>query len=103
MSSTTDSMDGEDLYSDGMGSDAAAKDTKPKDDGDDSQEAILPRSICPDMEVGDELVLKITAIHDKTISVKYAPEEGKEKESSDAKEKADMPAEMATGGNDMYD
>ena len=100
---------GEDLYSDGPAAAAppekdAAPDDKGKDDGRDTQEAILPRSICPhmDMAVGDKLEFEVTAIHDKEISVKYSSpdeDEGKDK----GGDKAPMPAGMASGGNDMYD
>lgn len=103
--------DGEDLY----GSDA---DAMPKDEGDeseeaehsDSEEAILPKSILAGKEfkVGDEVVLKITAMHDDRISVKYAPAkeegagEGDDGGMEDG-EKAQMPSGMAGGGESMYD
>jgi hypothetical protein len=69
---------GDDLYSDNMG-DAAPKpeDQKPDQEEDtrgDDQEAILPRTILAGKEfnVGDELVLEVTAIRDGEISVKYS-------------------------------
>ena len=99
--------DDTDLYSDGMGADAPESDAKDKgkDDGRDSEEAILPRSICSgmDLKVGDKLSLEVTALHDKEISVKYAPEDEGGEDSSAGDDKASMPAEMASGGNDMYD
>lgn len=44
------------------------------------EEAVLPKSILAgkDFKVGEEVVLRITAIHDDSISVTYAPEEKSE-------------------------
>ena len=115
MAMPNNSMGGadDDLYSDGMGGDVAPKKDmdKGKDDARDSEEAILPRSICPNMDlaVGDKIELEVTAIHDKEISVKYSePEDDKDEKGEDMGAdqdggKAPMPAGMAAGGNDMYD
>ena len=110
METDTNAMGGgEDLYSDGPadaappGKDAAADD---KGRDRDTQEAILPRSICPhmDMAVGDKIELEVTAIHDKEISVKYAsPDEDEDKGRHGEEDKAAMPAGMAGGGDSDYD
>lgn len=101
---------GDDLYSDGMDAadTPAAKDDgeemdKGKDDGRDSEEAILPRSICAgmDVKVGDRLSFEVTALHDKELSVKYAPDSDKEDDKGG--DKAAVPAGMGGGQDSMYD
>jgi len=99
---------GEDLYSDGA--DAGEKPDTDADPGaeakdeasesGDSTEAILPRSILAGKEfnVGDEVVLKITAMRDNEISVAYAPAKSKD-EGGEAK----MPEGMAGGGDSDYE
>jgi hypothetical protein len=100
--------DQEDLYSNDMGGDAGApaepKDQKPDAEEDtrgDDQEAILPRTILAgkDFNVGDELVLEVTAIRDNEVSVKYAPAkpegEGEdEPDSGEGESKAKVPDSM---------
>lgn len=114
MADKPDEMGGDDLY----GTDA----DMPKHEGDeseemehsDSEEAILPKSILAGKEfkVGEEVVLKITAMHDDRISVQYAPaKENSEGEGDDGgmedADKAQMPSGMAGGGGgaseSMYD
>jgi len=98
---------GEDLYSDGA--DEAKPEAKAEDardeGGDDTTEAVLPKSILggKTFNVGDEVVLKVTAIHDNQISVAYAPAkpDGKEPDADEAK--ADMPSGMGGGGDGDYD
>lgn len=94
----------DDLYSDG-----AKPADKPEEkmdekgeDAADSIEATLPRSILAGktFEVGDEVVLKITSMHDNEISVKYAPaKEGDE----GGKEKAPMTEPEMSKGDPEYD
>ena len=100
----------EDLYSDTTGADATPpdKDAEPKDDGRDTEEAILPRTICPhmDLKVGDKLELEVTQIHDKEISVKYSQgdEKGEEGEMEGGEpDKAAVPAGMGGPGDGNYD
>lgn len=52
-----------------------------REKGEEGEEktALIPSSLCPGMEVGDEVVLKITAIHDGEYEVAYAPEPGEGK------------------------
>lgn len=100
-------MGGDDLYSDGPGEEAAAEKPTDEEKGepahDESAEAVLPKSILggKQFNVGDEVVLKITAMHDDQISVAYAPakpEGGKESGGEEVK----MPAGMG-GGDSDYD
>ena len=101
-------MDGggaDDLYSDGPAKESA-EDKAPDDDKgenpDDTVEAVLPKSILAGKEfnVGDEVVLKITAMHDDQISVAYAPAKGG-KDESGGEEAGEMPEakpESESGG-----
>lgn len=66
----------EDNYSDSPDTSAAAPAAEKEDSG--GQTALLPKSICPGMKPGDEMVLKITAVHDDQYQVSYAPEESHE-------------------------
>lgn len=85
-----------------MYSDAEAKepphDESKEQEGADAkgQEYPLPKAVLEgkDFSVGDEVVLRITAIHDDQIFVTYAP--AKEQESG--KDKGDMGGEGAMGG-----
>ncbi len=58
------------------------------------QTALLPKSICPDMQPGEELVLKIDKVMDKEYVVSYSPKEKSEPE-------PDGGAEQPT--NDLYE
>lgn len=65
----------EDNYSD------APQGNEPKDEGmEESPRGLLPKSILmgKDFKPGDEIVLKIDAIHDDEVEVSYAPEKGSE-------------------------
>lgn len=103
----------EDLYSDGPAEGTPAEEaaeSKEEENKEDSVEAVLPKSILggKKFDVGDEVVLKITAMHDDQISVAYAPTKGKdeggEKGETDEGGEAKMPAAMMAGGGDSdYD
>ena len=86
----------EDLYADeGMPDNKPTADAKPKEMNDDDkggEAAVLPKSILAGKEfnVGDEVVLKITGMHEDSISVEYAPDKGHD-DSDDA--------EMEPAGN----
>ncbi len=43
------------------------------DEGVEEQTALLPKSICPDMHPGEELVLRIDKVLDAEYQVSYAP------------------------------
>lgn len=89
----------DDVYDDGGQSQApkavASDDTTKEDEG--QQTTLIPKSLCPDMNVGDEVVLKIVAGHENDWEVEYAPKsEGKE----EGEEKGAAPAMM---GDSDYD
>jgi hypothetical protein len=106
--------DDSDLYSDGAdGADGADgekdgdKTDESSDKQDDATEAMLPKSILSGKEfnVGDEVVLKVTGIHDDQISVKYSTgkdDSEKDPDSDGDTDKAAMPAGMGEEGSD-YD
>lgn len=99
----------DDLYSDNTGEAAPQGEDQPKPNAEedtrgDEQEAILPRSILAGKEfnVGDELTLKVTAIRDGEISVKYAT--GKDEPAEPEEASGDGKAEMPAGAKDsLYD
>jgi hypothetical protein len=108
----------EDLYADDAGGTPGAPDAgAPKGESaepakqSDDVEAVLPKSILvgKKFNVGDEVVLKITAIHDDQISVAYSHDETKEEGESEGQESegAAMPGKMMagamTGGGGEYD
>ena len=105
-----DQAQGEDLYSDNMGDAPPPGEDKSKTEGDaedesrgDEQEAILPRSILAGKEfnVGDELTLKVTAIRDGEISVKYATGKSEDEPAEPEEDgKAEIPA---TAKDSLYD
>ncbi|OLE10696.1 MAG: hypothetical protein AUG89_11575 [Acidobacteria bacterium 13_1_20CM_4_56_7] len=74
------------MYDDATPSDKPAE---KKDEATSSETALLPKSICPGMEPGQELVLKIDRVHDDQYEVSYAPEPKKE-------EPAKQPDEMSS-------
>lgn len=56
------------------------------------QTALIPKSLCPDMKVGDEMVVKIVGGHENDWEVEYAPEKHGEDE-----------AESVSQSNSDYD
>ena len=66
------------------------------------QTGLLPKSLMAgkDFKVGEEITLKITAIHEKDFEVEYAHEEGGEKEEGgeSSKEMAGMEGGGTGGG-----
>lgn len=76
-----------DYYDDGAPHDqtsAMASDESPEkaeDRQDSERTTLIPESLCPGMDVGDEIVLKIVAAHEDEYEVAYAPKkESKSKE-----------------------
>lgn len=100
--------DQEDLYDDSPAASGKAPDAPKKDEGETT--ALLDKSILAGkpFEVGDEVVLKIVAMHDNEIEVAYAPEKPHDEEAEKKGEMSSMkePA-MAneSGGNPggLYD
>lgn len=96
---------GDNMFSDGAPPEGAAAPKESEGYGD-GQTAILPKSILAGKEFkpGEEVVLKIVAIHDNDVEVEYASEEGSKEEEAGETPKEEA-AEMAGGGgppsNDM--
>lgn len=70
------SQGGEDMYSDGAPAESESSEPKKDDESQESvgQTAVLPRSICPGMKPGEEVVLHIDSVSDDSYVVSYAPE-----------------------------
>lgn len=77
----------------------AAPDAQKPEEGkqDDGQTYLINKDVCPDMKPGDEMVVKIVAIHDKEYEVSYAPE-GEHSEEKEAAGSEGMGATMPEGG-----
>lgn len=77
--------------------DADEQDESGKDKGSGGASATLPKSLLmgKSFEVGDEVVLKITAVHDDQVVVKYASDEpaAEEKPEEAAETPPETPAE----------
>lgn len=58
---------------------------KAEEKRDSENTALIPESLCPGMDVGEEIVLKIVAVHEDEYEVAYAPKK-------DAKESKDEPS-----------
>jgi len=73
---------------------------KPQDAEDsDSQTTLIPKSLCPGMEPGQEIVLKIDAVEENEYLVSYAPKKGEDDSESDSESEPPMPP----GKPSMYD
>ena len=100
--------EGEDLYSDPSTPEPSPESTEeaeaPEEEGkEDSGQpsAVLPKAILAgkDFKPGDEVVLKITAIHENEIVVEYAPAKADEgEESGGGQAKASAPADSEMSG-----
>lgn len=69
-------------YDDGDSEDSMpVKDESPEkheERQDNERTTLIPSSLCPGMDVGEEIVLKIVGVHEDEYEVAYAPEKGKE-------------------------
>lgn len=86
----------EDMYGD---SQVAAPSGPEGEAQQDSETTLVPKSICPGMKVGDEMVLKIVGDREQDWEVAYAPKEGSKEE-----EAGESPAEESQeqgGGGEM--
>ena len=94
----------EDYFADAPESKGEERSTPEHDEQDEEQgeTAILPKSILGGKEFkpGDEVVLKITAMHDDSVEVSYASEKGEEKGQEEMAE-APPPGEGAGGDHEM--
>lgn len=63
------------------------------------QTALIPKKLCPDMKVGDKVILKIVAGHDDDWEVIYPGEHDDESEEATQSESPEMagPAPSDTG------
>lgn len=82
-------------YSDDSGGEDPSE---PKAEETESPRGLLPKSILmgKDFKPGDEIVLKIDAIHDDEVEVSYATEKKKE-----GGETGGSPSEKPSGGSEM--
>ena len=88
-----------DMFSDGPQPPAKTAETEEPSEG---QTAILPKSILGGKEFkpGEEVMLKIVALHDNDVEVEYAPEKGSEEGQEGAEEEMASPPDKggAPGG-----
>ena len=84
------------MFSDGP--EAAAPQESESKGGE--QTAILPKSILAGKEFkpGEEVVLKIVAIHDNDVEVEYASEEGSKEEEAGETPEQEMAEQKGGGG-----
>lgn len=88
----------EDNYSDAAmpDSEGTEKETAPKEETD-SPRGLLPKSILAgkDFKPGEEIVLKIVAIHDDEVEVEYSYGDEKKPSAPEKSEPAEPPSEMS--------
>lgn len=71
---------------------------------DSEKTALIPSSLCPGMDVGDEVVLKIVGVHEDEYEVSYSPEEKNEtKDKEPSMSRASEDNESAMRGGGYYD
>lgn len=89
----------EDYFADAPAPKEGAPDQEEEKEEYGGETAILPKSILAgkDFKPGDEVVLKIRAMHDDSVEVEYAPEKGK---GEGEEEMAEAPAPGGGGGGD---
>lgn len=98
----------QDYYSD---SDSADQTTTMPDEGSDKesadanmeQVATLPKSICPGMEAGEELVLRIDKVLEDEYLVSYAPGKGSEKPESKSEDMGEEMMAPPSKSSSMYE
>jgi hypothetical protein len=73
----------DDLYGGGsdMPNEAPAEKEDRKEAGESGKTYLINKDVCPDMQVGDEMVVKIEAIHEGEYEVSYSEEKPTEQES----------------------
>jgi len=59
--------------------DVNSHDDEKREDGDEGKTYVVPKEICPDMKVGDEMVTEIVRVNDDSYEIKYAPKKEGEK------------------------
>lgn len=78
----------EDYYGDNDAAPTAAPQAEEKPKASEGKTALIDSSICPGMEPGDEMVVKIEKVMEKEYLVSYAPEPEKEEEGYEKEESA---------------
>lgn len=64
--------------------------------------AVVPIALCPGMKPGDEMVVRILAVHEKDYEVEYAPEKGSEEKPAAPPAESGAPNEASGGTESMY-
>lgn len=94
----------DDLYGDDPDQAAAANSEKmtqkDRDEETKGKTAVLNSEICPGMEPGDTMVLRVTAVNEGEYTVEYEPSEKPNKEEE---EEAPASAGMAASEGSPYD
>ena len=88
-----------DYYDDSPREDEGDYNTPPPEERDpgDTKTALIPESLCPGMSVGDEVTLKIVAVHEGEYEVVYKRKD----EDEDGSEKSGPSMSRAMRGNAM--
>ena len=71
-----------------------------KRDPGDEKTALIPASLCPDMQPGDEVTLKIVAVHEDEYEVSYSPKGNGDEEEHKAGGEPSM-SRASEGNNSM--
>lgn len=71
-----------------------------KTERDDEKTALIPASLCPDLQPGDEITLQIVAAHQDEYQVKYLDHESEsDEETSESEQESEQPS-MAQASED---
>jgi hypothetical protein len=76
-----------DYFDDGAAATAEPKMEEGEQKGGE-QTAVVPKSLCPGMKPGDEMVVKIDRVEEDSYIVSYAPEKGESEEHEPTEEAA---------------
>jgi len=86
------------VYDDDDDQTPSSKSDSKKDKG--GKTALIPKELCPDMEVGDKVILRIVGEHEKDWMVDYP---GDKDSDSDEDETENEVAPVDSGDGGMYD
>lgn len=88
-----------DYYDDSPPESQAATPEEQEESRGDDKTALIPSSLCPGMDVGDEVVLEIVGVHEDEYEVKYAPKKkGEDEAKTDTEPSTSRPSESMEGG-----
>lgn len=62
---------------------------------DDEKTALIPSSLCPDLEPGDEITLRVVATHQDEYEVKYLNHESESEEEGEGESAEEEQGEQA--------